>query len=229
MTTARQIRGLLQPLARRQSDVAFIGAYAVLKPLRHIIRGIGIERSAEAHYFYPVWSVMHLCQPLRRFPTTWSERIQHHETYSWRWDDPLVPADFYAVIEGQTLPFLRAIQTIDDFVAVAGKERFPLSSLDGFPYRKIVVDVARGDLASARERCATLQAWLTREMDSDFRWVITMIVDALCPLLADDDRKGLARQLGKWEAYTARNLRIEEIWEPTPFPLELQMKRDPAR
>jgi hypothetical protein len=59
-------------------------------------------------------------------------------------------------------------------------------------------------------------------MDSDFRWVITMIVEALCPLLAADDRMGLAQQLRQWEAYTVRNLKIESIWEPTPFPLELQ-------
>jgi hypothetical protein len=40
-------------------------------------------------------------------------------------------------------------------------------------------------------------------------------------MLAVDDRPELVRQLREWEAYTVRNLRIESIWQPTPFPFEL--------
>jgi hypothetical protein len=133
-----------------------------------------------------------------------------------------MPADFYAVIEEQTLPFLRGIDTLDHFVAVTGRGRFLLNSLDAFPLRKVVVDVARGDFDAARSICATLLTGRTMWSAPDMRDVFSMIVDSLCPLLAADDHAGLARQLREWEAYTVHNLKIESIWEPTPFPLELQ-------
>lgn len=39
--------------------------------------------------------------------------------------------------------------------------------------------------------------------------------------LAENDRTGLARVLHEWEAYTVKSFKIEHLWEPTPFPLEL--------
>ena len=46
----------------------------------------------------------------------------------------------------------------------------------------------------------------------------------LCRRLAADDRAGLAALLHDWEAQTVRNLKIEHLWEPTPFPLELRTR-----
>lgn len=47
----------------------------------------------------------------------------------------------------------------------------------------------------------------------------------LCARLTDDDRPGLARLHHGWEAITVRNLKLGQLWEPTPFPLELQGAR----
>ena len=44
----------------------------------------------------------------------------------------------------------------------------------------------------------------------------------LCAKLAEDDRAGLAGLLHEWEVYTVKNFKIEHLWEPTPFPLELE-------
>ena len=222
MTTARQIRKLAEPLVARHSDLVFLENRLMLKPVRHVLRGVLFERSGEARRFYPTWFVMHSFQPLRSFADTWTERIRHHGHNTWAWDDPLMPADFHAVIEEQTLPFLRGIKTLDDFVALTGRDRFLLNSLDAFPLRKVVVDAARGDFDAARSICATLLTGRTMWSAPDLREAFSMIVDALCPLLAVEDRTGLAQQLREWEAYTTGNLRIELICEPTPFPLELQ-------
>ena len=46
------------------------------------------------------------------------------------------------------------------------------------------------------------------------------ITGVLCPLLASGDRAGMARLLHEWEAYTVDKLKLRDIWEPTPFPLE---------
>ncbi len=31
----------------------------------------------------------------------------------------------------------------------------------------------------------------------------------------------MAKLLHEWEAQTVRNLKIEHLWEPTPFPLDM--------
>ena len=49
------------------------------------------------------------------------------------------------------------------------------------------------------------------------------ITKTLCPLIAANDRPGLVRLLRDWEAYSVKRLKLEKLWEPTPFPLELQM------
>ena len=142
MTTARQIRKLVEPLVARQPDLAFIENRLVVKPVRHILRGVLFERSGEARRFYPTWFVMHSCQPLRNFADTWTERIRHHGHRIWEWDNPTTPSEFYSVIEEEILPFLRGIDNFDRFVAATGPDRFFLNSLDAFPLRKVVVDVA---------------------------------------------------------------------------------------
>jgi len=43
---------------------------------------------------------------------------------------------------------------------------------------------------------------------------------ALVTLLDAGDYAGIAALLHEWEAITARNFRVEHIWEPTPFPFE---------
>jgi hypothetical protein len=49
------------------------------------------------------------------------------------------------------------------------------------------------------------------------------ITEAICPLVAADDRDGLISLLHEWEAYSAKHLKLDGIWERTPFPIELQM------
>lgn len=43
---------------------------------------------------------------------------------------------------------------------------------------------------------------------------------AFGPLLATDDRAGLARLLHEVEARTVKRIGLEDLWEPSPFPLE---------
>ncbi len=139
----------------------------------------------------------------------------------WYWDDPSVRDDLFAAIEEQALPQLRAIQTLDDFVAFASdRTRFSITAFSGYLLRTVGVDIARGDLDSARAACAELATGRTRWSMPLMREEFERITGALCPLLASGDRAGMARFLHEWEAYTVDKLKLRDIWEPTPFPLE---------
>jgi hypothetical protein len=48
------------------------------------------------------------------------------------------------------------------------------------------------------------------------------VVQGLCPLVASNDRAGLAKLLHSYEAQSVKNLKIEKFWERTPFPIEME-------
>lgn len=222
MTTVRQIKKLLTPLLERHDDLYLSGQWLLLKPVRHLLRGVVIDRTGEAARFRPRWAVMSLCVPQDFFPLNWGAMIRRAGPVRlWFWDAPSLQADLFSAIENQALPQLRAMQTLEDFVAFANdKHRFSLDPFDAFPLLRIAADIARGDLHAAREGCAELGTgktmWSAPELHEEFE----RITGVLCPMLASGDRAGMARLLHEWEAYTVDKLKLRDIWEPTPFPLE---------
>ena len=216
MTTARQIKKSLAPLVERHDDLVLKGPWLYLKPVRHLLRAVLIDRTGEAARFRPRWAVMSLCVPQRVFPLNWGAMISRPGTNKlWFWDDPSLQADLLAAIEEQALPRLRMLKTLGDFVAFANdRHRFSLDPFDAFLLPRIVVDVARGDLAAARSGCEEVLSGRTM-------WSMPgRTVGELCHLVGKNDRAGMARLLHEWEAYTVDKLKLRDIWEPTPFPLE---------
>lgn len=198
-----------------------IGRWLFLKPVRHLLRAVLIERTGEAARFRPWWAVAPLCEPADAFPLNWATMIDSPARRLWFWDDDGMPADFARAIERRVLPQLRAIETLDDFVAFADSpERFSLTSFRWYHLRSVGVDAARGDLESARKTCAELASGLTKWSMPLMRDEFTRVTETLCPLVVSGDRAAIAALLHRWEAYTVEKLKIGHIYEPTPFPLE---------
>ncbi|RAI45792.1 hypothetical protein CH341_01975 [Rhodoplanes roseus] len=125
-------------------------------------------------------------------------------------------------IDEQALPRLRSVTSIEDYFAFVSGHTFRHKLFD-WPDVKIIVDVARGDLAAARAlRDANIDRWRDNPAHDDESRARYRRVRQLCARLDADDRPGLAALLHEWEAITVRNLKIERLWEPTPFPLELE-------
>jgi hypothetical protein len=223
MTTAAQVKEVMQPLLRRNPDLALVGRRVVIKPVHHILRGISIGRSQDPGRFVPAWAVIFLFEPSDSLSLNWGERVYDRLGSAWNVaDHDDLPAMMCKAIEKQALPLLRPIKTIDDFVGFATKERFRNTYLDLYEHRKIFVDVARGDLDAARSICeymATDRAkrkYLPLNMHEEY----DRITQELCPLIAANDRSGLARLLHSYEQGSVRAMKLEKFWEPTPFPIE---------
>ena len=221
MTTVAQVREVVQPLLQRNSDLALVGRIVVIKPVHHILRGIYIDRSLDPLLFVPTWAVVFLFEPCQSLSYNWGERV-YRRPGRWQLPDPNLPNDMAKAIEQQALPLLRPIQSIDDFIAFTSKDRFRDTYLDLYPDRRIFVDVARGDLEAARTICtyfATDRAkrWYLPKMQEEYDRITKM----LCPLVAANDRPGLARLLHAFEAGSVRDMKLDKLWEPTPFPIEL--------
>jgi hypothetical protein len=219
MTTSRQVKQLLSPLLERHDDLAVIGHWLIVRPVRHVLRGVILERTGDASRFRPRWAVTNLCEPQTSFPVSWGAMIVGKGR--WRWDNPTLQNDLFHAIEEQALPSLRSIQTLDDFVAfTSSRERFPLTYFYGYLLRKVGLDIARGDLEAAKSVCAKLATGHTKWSMPLLRDDFIRVTETLCPLLARNDVRALAKLLHEWEAITVQNLKVADLWDRTPFPLE---------
>ncbi|WP_132032145.1 hypothetical protein [Aquabacter spiritensis] len=195
-----------------------------MRPLTHFARGVLIGRTGSANVFDPYWAMIHLFEAGSRFHFDFGDLIANsHSPHPgfWSMEQPGIAEALIEAIEHQALPKLRAVTTLDDYLAFVSRHMFRHKLFD-WPSVKIIVDVAQGDLAAARRlRDAHRPEWdddpslAERIRDKRHR------LRALCALLDADDRPGLAALLHDWEAITVRNFRIEKFWTPTPFPLEL--------
>lgn len=130
----------------------------------------------------------------------------------WDVDVPELAEKLADAIEQEALPTLRSIVTIDDFVRFANGAWVE----DHKPY----VDVALGDFKAAQSMCDFFTGldghYGIRQEESQY------VVRELCPRIAANDRRGLAELLHAYEAESVKQLKLEKLWEPTPFPIELE-------
>jgi hypothetical protein len=209
MTTAAQVKHVVGPLLKRNPDLALVGRLVVIKPVHHILRGISIDRrSFNSRLFVPTWAANFLFQPNAFFHYFWGKRVHG----AWNIDVPDLAENLADAIERDALPILRSIVTIDDFVRFANGAW----AEDNKPY----VDVALGDFKAAQSICdffASLNGRYGIRQEE-----IEYVVRDLCPRIATNDRRGLAQVLHAYEAASVKQLKLEKLWEPTPFPIELE-------
>ena len=216
MTTARDAKRLVRPLLERHDDLSMVGAFLIVPPVRHFIRAVLIGRLGSREWFRPVAASNFLfeCQ----FNFTF-----HHDDYlhpkskemRWRLDTPGVGAALCEVIEDVALPKLRRQETLEEF-----RSRYGVNG-GFFEFRKFTLDAACGDFESADRLSGIVLNLPMREPHwRRYREEHERIVSSLCPLVAARDRAGIAALLNAWEAATVKALKLEHLWEPSPFPVE---------
>jgi hypothetical protein len=211
MTTVAQVKQVVAPLLRRNPDLTVVGRLVVVKPVHHILRGILIGRSLDPKCFVPNWSAVFLFEPDAHFHLFRGTRMRG----IWDISVPDLAEKLAEAIEREALPILRSIVTIDDFVKFANGAWVE----DEKPY----VDVARGDFEAAQAMCdflIGLNGHYGIRQDECER-----VVQSLCPLIVTHDRPALARVLHEHEAASVKRLKLDKLWQPTPFPIELELNR----
>jgi hypothetical protein len=257
MTTAVQVKRATRQLLERNGDLALVRGFIFIKPAHHLLRGIFFPRDIDPILFQPTWFVNFLSRPGAGVTDRWGERLyrktgvpreptdaetrlyaaqwalpirerRYPKPYDGGWVsyDPAVAAEMCEMIEQETLPMLRSIQSIDDFVALTGdKTRFSWTYLGSNFFHEPFVFAAQGKFEAALAACARLVAWRPKNRKAK----------ELHRRLAAGDRRGVVRLLHRWEADSVKRLKIDEFWEPTPFPIELSAghsapasKREPS-
>jgi hypothetical protein len=215
----------VKPLLERNPDLALVGRSIFVKPVHHFARAILVDRRGNPDVLYPDIAVLHVFELRRWFSISWSEFIPN-ETSSrpglWFITEPNVQENLLTAFEKHALPALRAMRTLDDYLNFVSSHHMRHQLFDWAPQR-FILEIALGNFAAARcildENRVQWSADHPNWDDEDQEFYAELRL--MFARLDADDWQGMAALLHTWEARTVRNLKIEHLWEPESFPLEL--------
>lgn len=220
MTTAAQIKTLLQPLLARHDDLVVIKRKLIVAPVRHVLCAILIDGTAVPNGIVPRWFANHFFGLGGRTHISWGELLRSRQT-GWDVNHPQIQTELLAVVKSEALSRVRAVRELDAFVNFVSKHASRHLLLDD-PSEIVIINAALGNLDVARSAARSLSI----KLDCDIAGLDAEDLDhlrkvrELCRLIEADDLPGMAKHLYAWEAENVRKNKLEHLWEPSPFPLE---------
>jgi hypothetical protein len=100
MTTAAEIKKLVQPFLQRNPDLTIIGRFVFFKQVDHILRGIYVDRCGDKQAFRPIWKVDCLFRPIDAggIGTGFGGRIYPAPEGHWYIDNPNMDKKFADIL-----------------------------------------------------------------------------------------------------------------------------------
>lgn len=246
MTSLAQIRRWTRPLLAVDSDLVLIGRSLFIKPVRHVLRGLLIDRTSSAEWSRVYYALVPLFEyPRRQMGFRWSNQLDLGAN-----TEPGFVDEFLTKSRGVITEVLSGGETIADFVSQIEREGFPSFrrlggyELAAFPQEHCVVLAATGELERAsavltqvtsqehKYRALLRKGELERAVRPrsanakfDIEWATSQLeiinhLQQLKEVIDREDRAGLGKLLRDWERHNAKLWGVEHLWEPTPFPVE---------
>lgn len=246
MTTIAEVRKWARPILAEHADLALKPRQLYLRPIRHIYRYIDFLGSSDRTHSKPTAGfVIMFAPPTGRLSDNWWREL----IVGWSTDIGFQDTLAAHIRQTLDYPF-RALATIEDVYRLMQENRLhwqhgsllPLSN-DAFLHASVLA--ALGHLSEAS---AVAQAYIDKEQarylavrargeallekprkrwegEMDIRLANNFLkpmddMRQLIALASANDRPAVAALLHDWEAKNARRLEIEDVWEPTPFPVE---------
>lgn len=249
-----RIKTLLKPVLAQNPDLVLSGSTLWLCPVRHIGRRIVIKQD-QAHCFTLEWGLPTLFVPFAHpdeTPDWFSASIDRSSLVRWvdyhpmRWmltrtgedeymnwgqhhwniDDPTVAEDLVFQI-GSVLRLMRSLDTLEKCVAFLHNQRWdaPRKTADWAMFAHL----ALGHVGPARAHWIAVRQRYLMNLVEGPRKPVELRNNRYCELdipLTARDRAALADLLYRWETDNVAALKLTQIWERSPFPLELASRPD---
>ena len=217
-----------------------------VRPLRHIIYSIFFPGSSDKTYPQPSSFFSVAFSPSQMSPALWSvslpaghstdvgfeeklarlitERVDQHRmfmssieafyemTLEDRWTEPMTGYWELAKYPYFHAPVLAALGRLSEAREVV--DRFVTASEP-----RLLARLKRGQDQLAKRRNSWLGKFDIEQATEDLR--VLSELQRLAVLAAAGDRAGVGALLREWEEKTIRRFRLEHLWEPAPFPVEL--------
>jgi hypothetical protein len=213
-TRPADLKQYLKPLLKQRSDLVLIGRMLIIRPVRHLLRGVFFDRTSDKYQFrvsryitplFPVEEGAGYKEDIH--PVTWEVWQPHFNDFLF---DSLAEDIFDHV--GQILTLGDFAHDLDTTYVVAQA---------AFQHTR----VAALALAGLREEAAQLVDELERSNPDNSYWHhFAKTQRAFLERKTED----LCAEFHLKEAEAAKQLKLGGVWEPTPFPAELP-KRERSR
>ncbi|MBV8837961.1 MAG: hypothetical protein JO000_15615 [Alphaproteobacteria bacterium] len=197
-TRPADLKRYLQPLLKQRSELVLIGRMLVVRPVRHILRGAFFDGRDNYILIYPIIKL--LCRSLGAT----DYRGRPHKAALTLWQPHFEPFLMDTLAE-DVFEDVGKITSLEDFAAAPPTEawfpmaRVPALHLAGEP-----------DRAAAEVECIAghdnqyWKPWWESQRD-----LLAMDIGEVCAMYRTQ------------EAKEVKALKLERIWEPSPFPAEL--------
>jgi hypothetical protein len=200
-TRPADIKRYLKPLLEQRSDLALVGRMLVVRPVRHVLRGACLDRMSDK-YCLEVWRYL---RPLYMFVRGFGGGDDLTGSRFDVWQPHFNPllidrlAEIFFAETGSTT-------TLEDFAAsTAGRHDLALTHITS------LVLAGKRDLAAERVHAITRgELFGHRKREVQAHWE-----------LLNRDIEVVCAEFHAKEAETVKALKLEHIWEPSPFPVEV--------
>jgi hypothetical protein len=210
-TRPADIKRYLKPLLKQRSDLVVIDRMVLIRPVRHVLRGAFLDRTSD-DYTFRIWPYL---KPL--WSSSWSlDTFSSIHEYMWAiWQPHFEPLLVAALQQDVFTPFGK-ITTHDDLAgALPDDMRFYTTRVSAL--------VLAGERERAEEHVRDVE---NSKHANDFYcqdWI-----KSARDLLARDI-KDVCAQFHAREARAVKALKLESIWEPSPFPVEVPAAQRKSR
>ena len=205
-TRPADLKRYLKPLLKQRSDLVLIGRLLIIRPVRHIVRGVFFDRTSDKYQFR-LWLIVRLLVEPGDHEFLGSEiDIGHCRVW-----DPDLPALLFHVLEQDVfskLANLRSLADVDRDLGLGSEQRIAAFG----------TAVTAHILAGRRERARELIDSFEAQPGNKERWQ-TWLRNQRAFL--DQDAASLGNEARSWEANVAKVHRLGTVWEPSPFPIEV--------
>jgi hypothetical protein len=243
-TATPAVKRWMEPLLQRRPDLFLAGRRLLLRPVRHLCRGIHFGASPTGIRLRPRWFIDLAFAPPSEARHLVSREVAELESTFENFDAWI---DWFSEsIVDRRLMTVEDIQAFNHNIEEGAYEGMGAAAyqLAYFDEWRGVALAALGRLEEARTHVLSVirrlesdsdvpsatRVWLAKHSDSalarnrqEFEKSTTAQVlqhKRLLALLETADRAAIAALLHEWERQNVRTWGIEHFWEPTPFPLE---------
>jgi hypothetical protein len=205
-TRPADLKRYLKPLLKQRSDLVLIGRLLIIRPVRHIVRGVFFDRTSDKYQFGLRLIVRLLVEP------------GDHEFLGSEIDiglcrvwDPDLPALLFHVLEQDVfskLANLTSLADVDRDLGLGSEQR-----IAGFG-TTVTAHILAGRRERAREMIDSFAAQPGNK-DRSQTWLRNQRA------FLEQDAASLGTEARSWEAKVAKVHRLGDAWEPSPFPIEV--------
>jgi hypothetical protein len=205
-TRPADIKRYLKPLLQERDDLVLVGRFLFIRPVRHLIRGAFLDRTSDKFSFRLYATV----KPLYGGPEGIGCGGRIHDG-QWEVWQPHFQGLLMASLAEDVFNVVGKVTTFSEFADFLAAQRDPLDWV-----RSHILALV---LAGEQDQAAAYLKQLQRDNEGWTHWLDEIGQDISGNVATLCDR------LHAREAETVKTLKLEDVWEASPFPIELPVSQ----